>query len=53
MSDYPSNFIDYLKYKLAKDQSECDHEWHDYILLSLPEKIQCVKCMAIKEMTAK
>ncbi len=53
MSYYPDNFIDFLRYKLAKDQSECEHDWHDYILLSLPAKIQCVKCMAIKKMIAK
>jgi hypothetical protein len=53
MNDYPENYIDFLKYKLAKDQSECEHEWMDYILLSLPGKIQCKKCMAIKEMSEK
>lgn len=53
MTSYPENYIDMLKYKLAVEQSECNHEWHDYFLLSLPAKIQCIKCMAIKEMTAK
>lgn len=53
MNEYPENYIDMIKYKLAKNQSECDHEWHDCILLSLPGKIQCKKCMMIKEMTEK
>jgi len=53
MTDYPENYIDMLKYKLAKDQSECEHEWMDYILLSLPGKMQCKKCMYIREINDK
>jgi hypothetical protein len=53
MSEYPENYIDFIRYKLAKDQSECNHEWQPYILLYLPGKIQCKKCMMIKEMTEK
>lgn len=49
MSDYPDNYLDLLKYSLVVKYNECEHDFGNTILLSLPGKVQCKKCYMIEE----